>query len=104
MLGDTLRLLRLEKRMTTEELADTIDVSPETIDYYENNVWLPGGTMSAKLANALGVSVPELLNGRSILYDEEGKMFIVQHMGGNQIKVIGTVRKDVKAAYLEKDE
>lgn len=92
--GDTIRLLRAKKGLTREELAQALEVSPEAIDHYENNTWRPGTPTLVRLSEALGVTIPELTGGCSLLYDECGHMLIVRHVGGNQIKVVGTVREE----------
>lgn len=90
-LGDTLRLFRTKAGMTQEQLAEAVGVSPGAIGHYEDNTWRPGTSILARLAEILGVTFPELINGCSILYDENGKMLLVRHIGHNQIKVIGSV-------------
>ena len=93
-LGDTIRLLRLHHRMTVTQLADIVGVSDAAIDYYENNVWRPGRQISEQLAAAFNITVPELVMGFGILYEEGQYALLVRYLGNNQIKVVGRVDLD----------
>lgn len=99
MLGETIRLLRLERGLTPEQLADMAGVSPQSIGYYEENTWCPGTEAKMKIAGAFGVTVSELEAGYSILVDEAGDMLLVRHMGTNLIRVIGQVQTDTLDYY-----
>lgn len=93
MIGDTIRILRLERGVSPAELADAIDVSKEAIEFYETNTWQPGMPTIVKLAKYFGVTVDEIIGGCSLLYDNDSREYlVVKNMGGNQIKVIGRVR------------
>lgn len=61
MIGTKIRDLRLEKRMTQGELSNLIDVPQNTLSDIEHNRYEPKASALVKYANALNVSVDELL-------------------------------------------
>ena len=64
--GNTIRHLREERRMTQAELAERIGVSSKTVSKWETAKGLPDITLLQPLAQALGISVIELMNGEQI--------------------------------------
>lgn len=104
MLGATIQTLRLERRLTEEELGRQVGVSESAIQMYERNAWQPGTEVLQNIAKALGVSTAELTEGYSILVDEEGKMLLVRHLGGNLIRVVGEVKEEMAEHYRKEVE
>ncbi len=64
--GAAIRQLREKRGMTQAELADKIVVSSKTVSKWETAKGLPDITLLQPLAQALGVSVIELMNGEAI--------------------------------------
>ncbi len=64
--GDVIRALREKKGLTQEELARRIFVSGKAVSKWETGKGYPDVTLLEPLAAALGISVLELLNGRSV--------------------------------------
>jgi len=64
--GSTIRQLREMRSMTQSELAEKIGVSSKTISKWETAKGLPDISLLQPLAQALGISVIELMNGRQI--------------------------------------
>ena len=64
--GTTIRQLREDRKMTQAELAEMIGVSSKTISKWETAKGLPDITLLQPLAQALGISVIELMNGEHI--------------------------------------
>ena len=64
--GMTIRQLREARNMTQSELADKIGVSSKTISKWETAKGLPDISLLQPLAQALGISVIELMNGEHI--------------------------------------
>lgn len=64
--GTTIKALREKKGMTQAQLAEKIQVSDKAISKWENMRGLPDLTLIEPLANALGVSVMELLAGECV--------------------------------------
>ena len=64
--GQMVKELREKKKMTQLELAKTINVSDKTISKWETGKGLPDISLINSLAQALGVSVIELMRGEYI--------------------------------------
>ena len=64
--GTTIKNLREERNLTQAELAEKIGVSSKTISKWETARGLPDITLLQPLAQALGISVIELMNGEQI--------------------------------------
>ena len=65
--GATIKLLREERQMTQAELAARIGVSSKTVSKWETAKGLPDISLLQPLAQALGISVLELMNGEQII-------------------------------------
>ena len=61
--GNTMKQLREKRKLTQKELADSIAVSDKTISKWETGKGLPDVAILEDLAQALGISVSELLTG-----------------------------------------
>ena len=61
MLGDKIKLYRENKKMTQNEVADVLDVSPATISKYESGALEPNIESLKKFAELFEVSVDELI-------------------------------------------
>ena len=64
-IGKRITLLRKEKGLTQEELATHMGVSPQAVSKWENDQTCPDISALPKLARLLGVTVDELLEGRT---------------------------------------
>ena len=92
--GPAIKLLREKQNLTQAELAEKIGVSSKTISKWETAKGLPDITLLQPLAQALGVSVIELMNGESITNQNvSGNMlrckFYVCPICGNVIHTTG---------------
>ena len=65
--GSTIKALRESRNMTQSALGETIGVSSKTISKWETGKGLPDITLLQPLAQALGISVIELMNGEHII-------------------------------------
>ena len=65
--GITIKQLRENRYMTQSELAEKIGVSSKTVSKWETAKGLPDISLLQPLAQALGISVIELMNGEQIL-------------------------------------
>ena len=63
----TIKQLREKRGLTQAELAEKIGVSDKTISKWENAKGLPDISLLQPLAQALGISVIELMNGEHII-------------------------------------
>lgn len=62
MLGDKIKLYRENKRMTQNEVADMLNVSPATISKYESGALEPNIESLKRLAELFEISIDELLS------------------------------------------
>jgi len=65
--GNTIRQLREKRNLTQAELAEKIGVSSKTVSKWETAKGLPDISLLQPLAQALGISVIELMNGEHII-------------------------------------
>jgi transcriptional regulator with XRE-family HTH domain len=65
--GATIKHLRESRRLTQAELADRIGVSSKTVSKWETAKGLPDVSLLQPLAQALGISVIELMNGEPVI-------------------------------------
>jgi len=65
--GLTIKTLREGRNMTQAELAERIGVSSKTVSKWETAKGLPDVSLLQPLAEALGISVIELMNGQPIV-------------------------------------
>ena len=65
--GTTIRQLREGRGLTQAELAERIGVSSKTVSKWETAKGLPDISLLQPLAQALGISVIELMNGEKIV-------------------------------------
>ena len=65
--GSTIKQLREKRNMTQRELAERIGVSSKTVSKWETAKGLPDISLLQPLAQALGISVIELMNGEHII-------------------------------------
>ena len=92
--GATIKQLRESRNMTQTELADRIGVSSKTVSKWETAKGLPDISLLQPLAQALGISVIELMNGEHIINkNTSGNMlrckFYVCPICGNAVHSLG---------------
>lgn len=93
--GTTIRQLREERRMTQAELAQRLGVSSKTVSKWETAKGLPDISLLQPLAQALGISVIELMNGEPIVNKNVSanlhrSKFCVCPICGNAIHALGS--------------
>lgn len=62
-IGERLKQLRTQRRLSQIDLSKKCDISQQSISYIENNQNSPTVYTAQKLADALGVSLVELITG-----------------------------------------
>lgn len=92
--GTTIKQLREKRNMTQTELAEKIGVSSKTISKWETAKGLPDISLLQPLAQALGISVIELMNGEQICNKNVSanmlrSKFYVCPICGNAIHALG---------------
>ena len=73
-LGRRIARLRLAKTATQERLAKELNVSPQAVSKWENDINYPDISLLPDLARFLGVSVDELLSGASASAQENASV------------------------------
>ena len=69
MLGDKIKLYRENKKMTQNEIANILDVSPATVSKYESGALEPNIESLKRLSELFEVSIDELLNDEDDKFD-----------------------------------
>ena len=92
--GTTIRQLREARKLTQAELAERIGVSSKTISKWETAKGLPDISLLQPLAQALGISLIELMNGehiinRNISANMQRSKFYVCPICGNAVHSMG---------------
>ena len=64
--GSTIKQLREQRNMTQTELAEKLGVSSKTVSKWETGKGLPDISLLQPLAQSLGISIIELMNGQHI--------------------------------------
>lgn len=64
--GATIKQMREEKKITQLQLAEALGVSDKTVSKWETGKGYPDITLLEPIAEAFGVSVPELISGNQI--------------------------------------
>ena len=95
VIGATIRQLRERRNTTQAELAERIGVSSKTISKWETAKGLPDISLLEPLAQALGISVIELMNGEHIINKNTSanmlrSRFYVCPICGNVIHALGS--------------
>ena len=93
--GATVKALRENRNMTQAELADRIGVSSKTVSKWETAKGLPDISLLQPLAQALGISIIELMNGQHIINKNTSanmlrSKFYVCPICGNAIHSLGS--------------
>lgn len=92
--GTTIKALREKKGITQTQLADTLGVSSKAVSKWETAKGLPDISLIEPLANALGVSVIELMSGNTVINQNTSSnilrsRFYVCPLCGNTIRSTG---------------
>ena len=94
--GNTIRTLREARNMTQAALAQSLGVSSKTISKWETAKGLPDISLLQPLAQTLGISVIELMNGehitnRNVSANMMRSKFYVCPVCGNVVHAVGDV-------------
>jgi len=116
MLGQRIRNLRKEKKMTQQELANKLNLAKSTISQYENNVNEPDNDTIRKIADVFDVSVdyllgrsdyPRKLNGNTGSSDTSSHVIQVAgqeiEISSEELKILMEMRKHPKFAAMFHD-
>lgn len=92
--GTTIKRLREKKNLTQAQLAEILGVSSKAVSKWETAKGLPDITLIEPLANALSVSVTELMTGNTVINRNRSSnvrraSFYVCPLCGNSIGTMG---------------
>lgn len=73
-IGKWIAFLRKEKKLTQEQLAERLGVSNRSVSRWENGRSMPDFSLLWDIAEELGVSVSELLNGKRMEKEENAEV------------------------------
>lgn len=99
-LGRRIARLRLAKTATQERLAKELNVSPQAVSKWENDINYPDISLLPDLARFLGVSVDELLSGASASTQEHAA---VQESAAEAVPVAADESTEIVEALAEQD-
>ena len=78
-LGERLSASRKAKGLTQEDFAKYLDVTPQAISKWENNLSCPDILLLPKISDILGVSIEELLTGSTKKETEKSKITVTDN-------------------------
>ena len=92
--GSTIKCLREKKGLTQADLADLLGISSKAVSKWETAKGLPDITLIEPLANALSVSVMELMTGNAVVNQNTSanvlrSKFYVCPLCGNIVRTMG---------------
>ena len=97
--GKLIKTLRMEKGITQKELAEKIQVSNATVSKWENAHGFPDISLLEPLAEALDISIAELISGeRSLIPPEKEEAMIIKdiiHLSESERK-----RKNTRSSLI----
>lgn len=96
-LGKRIANLRKEKNLKQEDLAQMLNISPQAISKWENDLTFPDISILPQLSNILGVSIDELLVGKK-------ESEIVKVLSQEERKELKDVKLKIQIFSAEKDK
>lgn len=105
-LGRRIARLRLAKTATQERLAKELNVSPQAVSKWENDINYPDISLLPDLARFLGVSVDELLSGASASSQEHAvaqESAAVREHADEAVPVAADESAEIVEALAEQD-
>lgn len=75
MLGDRLRLLRNNVKLSQQQVADALGIDRSTYTYYETNKTNPSIPFLLKISRIYGITVDELVGNQNVLRLNDGGNF-----------------------------
>lgn len=84
MLGKKIKLIRKERKLTQEQLAERVDIGTPNISYIENGKFAPSVETLQKIATALDVTPKELYNFDEFRDVEDIKKELFEALNSNE--------------------
>ena len=102
--GDNLKAARIQKGLSQEELAKIVGTTKQVISKYENNQRTPKVTVANAFAEALGVSLRELLgeqiDGKNAPGEAEGEWMDLTQEEHQVLQLFRSASPEVKQVIL----
>lgn len=76
MLAENIKNFRLKMKLTQEELAKRLNISPQSVSKWERSESLPDAAILPDLADTLGVSLDRLFSRESTSFEDAGYMIL----------------------------
>ncbi len=98
LLGKKIKLIRKERKLTQEQLAEKVDIGTPNISYIENGKFAPSSETLQKIALALNVSACELYNFDefSSINDIKKELFEALDKDEKILKIIYEIFKSIR--------
>ncbi|EGD46265.1 helix-turn-helix domain protein [Ruminiclostridium papyrosolvens DSM 2782] len=98
MVGDILKTIREEKKITQDQIAQLLNIKRQTYSSYERNKSLPDINILSKLADYFNVSTDYLLGRSDIMnYDEYKDLLIsttkIEGLSDDEKQLLNSYRK-----------
>jgi transcriptional regulator with XRE-family HTH domain len=87
-LGRTIKTAREAINLSQDQLAEKIGVTRAAVSAWENGDYAPGRKRHRKLADALGITVLELLSGKLPAPDKPSGTLIAIQSNGAEIQIV----------------
>ena len=101
LIGEIIKELRKQRKLTQEELAEQIGVTPQAISRWERNVGYPDVAQIVPLSRAFGVSTDEIF-GATLSSDQQINEYIemsMQEMGKNNLERAIEILQEAHARF-----
>lgn len=103
--GETIRTIRLKKKLSQEQFADQLGISPSSLSVYERGARDPSLSAAQKIAEKLGMSIDEMAGGKKPLqiktYGEA--IFAIAELI-ERFKAISIYDKDKEMTFIAFDD
>ena len=91
-LGKKIRLLRLSNNMTQEQLAEKLNVTPQSVSKWENNITAPDIQLLPEISVIFGVTIDDLFS-----ITEESKLERIENLFLNSSDITVISDKDFES-------
>lgn len=92
-LGERIAELRKLKGYTQEEFSSLLDITPQAVSKWENDISCPDITLLPKIAGIFGITVDELLTGSKKREEVKDEKKEIKNMSIDKLKLVINVLK-----------
>ena len=101
-MGEIIKELRKQRKLTQEELAEQIGVTPQAVSRWERNVGYPDVTQMVPLAKSFGVSTDEIFGANFSSDEEHVNEYIelaMKEIGNNNLERAIEILKEAQGRF-----